>query len=144
MGVIDLDARVKKLEQNAGNGQEIDQIEAALTTLEETVEGIGTYSTTEVAIGKWIDNSVLYRKVIPLTNIKIDSNHQAGDWINTGLSTTGYAMVLDGVLIDDSNQPLYPDIIGFLGASTTFGFKVQANVNDRNLSYLILTYTKTS
>ena len=36
MGVIDLDARVKKLEQGGG-GAEIDQIEADLTALENTV-----------------------------------------------------------------------------------------------------------
>lgn len=40
MGVIDLDARVKKLEQGGG-GEEIDQIEADLTALENTVNGNG-------------------------------------------------------------------------------------------------------
>ena len=39
MGVIDLDARVKKLEQGGG-GAEIDQIEADLTALENTVDGL--------------------------------------------------------------------------------------------------------
>ena len=41
MGVIDLDARVKKLEQEAGGGAVIDQLEAAVTALEETVNGDG-------------------------------------------------------------------------------------------------------
>ena len=41
MGVIDLDARVKKLEQDAGGGAVIDQLEAAVTALEETVNGDG-------------------------------------------------------------------------------------------------------
>ena len=40
MGVIDLDARVKKLEQDAG-GAVIDQLEAAVTALEETINGDG-------------------------------------------------------------------------------------------------------
>lgn len=40
MGVIDLNARVRALEENAGNSQEIDQIEADLTALEETVDGL--------------------------------------------------------------------------------------------------------
>ena len=35
MGVIDLDARVKKLEQGGAGSAEIDQIEAAVTALEE-------------------------------------------------------------------------------------------------------------
>lgn len=37
MGVIDLYARVKKLEQGGAGGAEIDQIEADLTALENTV-----------------------------------------------------------------------------------------------------------
>ena len=41
MGVIDLDARVKKLEQDAGGGAVIDQIEAELTALEEQINGDG-------------------------------------------------------------------------------------------------------
>ena len=41
MGVIDLDARVKKLEQGGGGGAEIDQIEADLTALEEQINGDG-------------------------------------------------------------------------------------------------------
>lgn len=40
MGVIDLDARVKKLEQGGGSA-EIDQIEADLTALENVVSGNG-------------------------------------------------------------------------------------------------------
>lgn len=42
MGVIDLDARVKKLEQGGGSGGAvIDQIEADLTALEEQINGDG-------------------------------------------------------------------------------------------------------
>lgn len=44
MGVIDLDARVKKLEEGGGGGADptvIDQLEAAVTALEETVNGDG-------------------------------------------------------------------------------------------------------
>lgn len=41
MGVIDLDARVKKLEKDGTGGAVIDQLEAAVTSLEETVNGNG-------------------------------------------------------------------------------------------------------
>ena len=41
MGVIDLDARVKKLEAEQGGGAVIDQIEADLTALEEQINGDG-------------------------------------------------------------------------------------------------------
>lgn len=42
MGVIDLDARVKKLEEGGAGGAVIDQLESAVTALEETVNGNGT------------------------------------------------------------------------------------------------------
>lgn len=83
MGVIDLDARVRKLEQGGGGGAEIDQIEAALTALEEQINGDGetdlglagdvsdledavevlqTHSTTKRAVGTWIDGKTVYEK----------------------------------------------------------------------------------
>lgn len=40
MGVIDLNARVTALEKNGAGGAELDQIEADLTALEETVGGL--------------------------------------------------------------------------------------------------------
>ena len=48
MGVIDLDARVKKLEQDSGSSAEIDQIEADLTSLENAVSGYCIPVKTEV------------------------------------------------------------------------------------------------
>lgn len=41
MGVIDLDARVRKLEQEGAGGAVIDQIEAELTALDEQINGDG-------------------------------------------------------------------------------------------------------
>lgn len=49
MGVIDLDARVKKLEQGGGGGVDptvIDQLEAAVTDLEEAAVPVKTEVTT--------------------------------------------------------------------------------------------------
>lgn len=46
MGVIDLDARVKKLEQDIGSAG-IDQIEADLTALENIVQGLQTVTKTD-------------------------------------------------------------------------------------------------
>lgn len=54
MGVIDLDARVKKLEADSGSSAEIDQIEADLTALENTVGDL-----VEDVSGKIILNSEL-------------------------------------------------------------------------------------
>lgn len=48
MGVIDLNARVTALEKNGSNSQEIDQIEADLTALEETVGAIAEDVTSDV------------------------------------------------------------------------------------------------
>lgn len=89
MGVIDLDARVKKLESGESSGVDptvIDQLEAAVTALEETVNGDGetdlglvgdvaalqaeienlpvgiNYSTTEKEVGTWTDGKKVYQK----------------------------------------------------------------------------------
>ena len=93
MGVIDLDARVKKLEAEQGGGAVIDQIEADLTALEEQINGDGEtdlglagdvadlqtavgdlqdghiYSTTEHVVGKWIDGSDVYEKSVKLEDV---------------------------------------------------------------------------
>lgn len=64
MGVIDLDARVKKLEQGGGGMDPavIDQLEAAVTALEDAAE----YSESEHVVGKWIDGNDLYEQTLAL------------------------------------------------------------------------------
>lgn len=52
MGVIDLDARVKALEENSGNSAEIDQIESDLTALENTVSGITEDVTDKLTLNE--------------------------------------------------------------------------------------------
>ena len=72
MGVIDLDARVKKLEQEGAGGAVIDQLEAAVTALEGDVEDLqdaAEYSTTERIVGKWIDGSDVYEKSVKLEGV---------------------------------------------------------------------------
>ena len=64
MGVIDLDARVKKLEAEGTGGAVIDQLEAAVTSLEETVNGngetdfglVGDVAALETAFGNLIED----------------------------------------------------------------------------------------
>ena len=95
MGVIDLDARVKKLEQGGGgiDPTVIDQLEAAVIDLEETVNGDGEtdlglvgdvaalqdslealseYSGTETKIGTWVDGKDLYAKTYVFTSTDLD------------------------------------------------------------------------
>lgn len=70
MGVIDLDARVKKLEAEQGGGAVIDQLEAAVTALEGDVEDLqdaNSYSgTDEIVVGTWVDGSTLYQQTFAL------------------------------------------------------------------------------
>ena len=67
MGVIDLDARVKKLESGESGGVDptvIDQLEAAVTALEETVNGdgetdfglVGDVAALETTVGNMIED----------------------------------------------------------------------------------------
>lgn len=45
---------------------------------DSTARNIGIYSTNEVAIGTWIDNSIIYRKVITGTTASNDSPTNIG------------------------------------------------------------------
>lgn len=56
MGVIDLDARVKKLEQDGTGGAVIDQLEAAVTALEEAAVPSKT-DVTELDHGEIADST---------------------------------------------------------------------------------------
>ena len=65
MGVIDLDARVKKLEQGSSGSAEIDQIEADLTALENTVGGL----IEDVSDKITLNESVTFAEGYPIISI---------------------------------------------------------------------------
>lgn len=93
MGVIDLNARVTALEKNAGNSQEIDQIEADLTALEGTVEALETpekTAVTEIATGLTISESAggVYYEVLG----KLVHVHLAAEGFTSNTRTTAFTI----------------------------------------------------
>ena len=85
MGVIDLDARVKKLEQGGGSIDPtvIDQLEAAVTDLEETVNGDG-----ETDLGLVGDVAALATAVTNVTPIDVSNKFTAHEGITLDTGTT--------------------------------------------------------
>lgn len=67
MGVIDLDARVKALERNAGGSAEIEEVKTALETLEDVVEEQMTFTSTKREVGVWVDGKTIYEKTFVFT-----------------------------------------------------------------------------
>lgn len=57
------------------------------------------YSTTETAIGTWIDGSTLYRKVTKLTGT---INLSANSWAGTGISAANMNQLVNCILLNDS------------------------------------------
>lgn len=147
MGVIDLDKRVKKLEQEGTGGGVIDQLEAAVTALESDVEDLqeaADYSTTECIVGKWIDNRPIYKKTF-----------DAGD--NTQISYTTWT-TLSAVTIEN-----FAGLIKVEGATETLGtcgpflatttgsgtektlqLQTPRNANEAAVRYVTVWYLKTN
>ena len=97
MGVIDLDARVKKLEAGGGGGADpgvIDQLEAAVTDLEETVNGNG-----ETDFGLVGDVAALEAAVPTVTDLSASLTGAASFTTSASLIKYGNLRVLD-VLMD--------------------------------------------
>ena len=70
MGVIDLDARVKKLEEGGTGGAVIDQLEAEVTALDEQINGNG-----ETSFGLAGDVSDLKTAAVPVQyEIEVESD----------------------------------------------------------------------
>lgn len=165
MGVIDLDARVKKLEQEAGGGAVIDQLEAAVTALEEQINGDGetdlglagdvetletavqdlddarptVFSATEKIVGEWVDDKPIYQTTFDLgaeTYAKYDG------WTTTTAQISGVDSIIFAVGTSPSKDTCTP-----LMATKTIGDYIQIqsprNGTDSPVKYLTLQYTKT-
>ena len=71
----------------------------------------GIYSTSEVAIGKWIDGSTVYRKVI--SGINTSSGNDT--WIDTDIDVSSVDVFVEGHAFDSYGQ-LFPVCLGKNGS----------------------------
>ena len=98
------------------------------------------YSSTEKKLGKWIDGSDYYGRVIDLNNLTVSPNQ----WNSTGVSASGIKQILKGSLIDAQNpaQSFACDI--GVDNSLINVIPLFPGTSTRNMKYLIIQYTKTS
>ncbi len=107
MGVIDLDARVKKLEQGGSGGAEIDQIEADLTALENTVGDLIEDVSDKITFNTDLGFAEGFPK-ISITRIGNMCFLQCAVDIGSGASQEGSDTVIG--TLDESIRPLNKSI----------------------------------
>ena len=152
MGVIDLDRRVKKLEQEGTGGGVIDQLEAAVTALESDVEDLqeaADYSETEHVVGKWIDGiTPVYEKTIVYT---VESTATSGRLdIPHGVENMDTVVMLSGVINHISVTPYgesFPSKDSSMGRVTVKASNIEVAITGTWTDYVFnitLRYTKTT
>lgn len=63
---------------NKCKADDMNEIKSSVNNNADILENIGTYSTTEVVVGKWVNNKPIYRKVAFIENPIVDSEeHRA-------------------------------------------------------------------
>lgn len=93
------------------------------------------YSTTEQVVGKWIDGSDIYEKIIDFGN---DRNFNTG-WQNVEEHNDAYSLVFGGMLINTGGKSYQVD----MSCDDTTYLKAYI-ANSMNARYLIFRYTKSS
>lgn len=152
MGVIDLDARVKKLEQDGTGGAVIDQLEATVTALEGDVEDLQEghiYSETEHVVGKWTDGiTPVYEKTIVYT---VESTATSGKLeIPHGVENMDTVVMLAGVINHISVTPYgesFPSKDSTMGRVSVKASNIEVAITGAWTDYVFnitLRYTKTS
>lgn len=92
------------------------------------------YSTTETAVGSWIDDSVIYRKVVDGLNLTA----AADTWVETTIDASSISTFIKGLILDSSGQS-YPCSLSFSNSKVAFCIPIAAS----SLTTLILDYIKT-
>lgn len=114
--------------------------------LDEKAQDI--YSTTEIVIGKWIDNKPLYRKVVDVGTLPNATTKE----INSGLSNV-FITQLHGIMYNSASCITLPDVNP---SGVTYSVRLYYSYSNNKISlttgadrstyngYVILEYTKTT
>jgi len=113
-------------------GSVVARFEANNIILEDGAGGGTSYSTEEKKIGKWIDNSIIYRKVFSINVVGTGNN-----WINSGENIESKKIINAGVI--ESEGTFYP--VSALNDSGILKFMHFRGV-ELSFNYIILDYTK--
>lgn len=113
---------------NTSSGLAATDTQAAL----DEIANLTSYSTTEKVIGKWIDNSALYRKVYTDLNISTTPN----TWTETGLSKGSINRIINARAFDSYGQS-FACAVGFNASTIIINIPLT-----RQITGLIFEYTK--
>ncbi len=137
---------------NIENG--IYNCDSRLTTVENVVGPLSSYSTTETAIGTWIDGSVIYRKVIDVGALP----NATTKLVQTDITNLSLITKIYGVAHSSSGDQITIPIPDTFPATNNNTYAIRLcydpgttsikliTVADRSMfsGYVILEYTKTS
>ena len=118
------------------------------------VNNFTNYSTSEIAVGKWINGKTIYRKVFTFTSVP--------SVISLNISGTVEDVVSSSCMVKQSGYPHWRNVPWLYASSTSFGggdwaggyyiridnkdiaFQVGSSLGNTEKGFLILEYTKTS
>lgn len=98
------------------------------------------YSTTEKIVGTWIDGSNIYEKVYSGLSLTFAANV---GWYNTHLPLGDIDILIEGRAIDDNNQGFSINL-ATMNSRTEIGVHICDVLTDRDITALIIRYTKTN
>lgn len=134
-----------QVEFSQSRSQQIENIETDI----ENLQNINNYSTTEKAVGEWIDGSTIYRKVI-----EIPKSSMSGVTFNIahGINNLDTIVMARGISVNTNDFNTVPWYSGgnyaiYLNdiTSTNVYFNSTQNAYDKIIKiFLILEYTKSS
>ena len=115
------------------------------TNVEDALNGLFTlkgndenYSTDEKVVGKWINNKPIYRKVIEVGSLTVNS----GSWIESSIPCPiNIENIISGKFIND-DASLGTHLAR--NSKSTFNYQILGNYNQYIIKYLIVEYTKTT
>ena len=121
-----------------------DDVQEAIDELNTKILPVGTYSTDEIVVGKWLDGRDIYRKMFPVeTAITLAS----GLWTDlTGVDNTGMDTVL-GVTIfqyDTSEFVCSMPVGGYKGTTVVKALSFRSQTTISTGSYIAVDYLKSA
>lgn len=123
---------------------------ASLVNSINEVNNKNNYSYTEKKIGKWVDNKIIYRKVIDIGTLPGQTSKSIAHYIDN--LDTVVNIVAIGKAFDRQFAIPFPSLASMFG-STTIGIRISdtnievvasADTFDEGSGFVILEYTKTT
>lgn len=128
---------------NTGTGLSATNVQSAVEEVNTKATNAGTYSTTETVIGKWIDNSPIYRKVleIPITQKSTDYDVSSLD-VDSMINLYGVAGALHLPLNTVHEVAALPYTIGLNYGNDTIQIRFGEEEAIITPCYVVCEYTK--